>query len=75
MEYKGFEYSVVQTASPTGWKWTVWLDEKRARVGSAFSRASAIMFAQHAIEKILKKSGRIRGAPLPADFDAQRRAH
>jgi hypothetical protein len=58
MEYKGFKYTVVQTANPTGWKWTVWLDERRSKMGNAFSRASAITFAQHAIEKILKKSGR-----------------
>src|SRR6202163_818061 len=24
MQYKGIEYHVVQTANPTGWKWTVW---------------------------------------------------
>jgi hypothetical protein len=58
MEYKGFKYTVVQTANPTGWKWTVWLDERRSKMGNAFSRASAITFAQHAIEKIIKKSGR-----------------
>jgi hypothetical protein len=58
MEYKGFKYTVVQTANPTGWKWTVWLDERRTKMGTAFSRASAVTFAQHAIEKIIKKSGR-----------------
>jgi len=58
MEYQGFKYTVVQTANPTGWKWTVWLDERRTKMGNAFSRASAITFAQHAIEKIIKKSGR-----------------
>jgi len=57
MEYKGFKYTVVQTANPTGWKWTVWLDERRTKIGTAFSRASAITFAQHAIEKIIKRSG------------------
>jgi hypothetical protein len=45
------EYSVVQTANPTGWKWTVQLDETRTKVGSAFSRASAILFAERTIEK------------------------
>jgi hypothetical protein len=55
MEYKGFEYSVVQTATPTEWKWTVRLDETRTKIGSAFSRASAINFAEHTIDKAAKK--------------------
>jgi len=54
MEYKGFEYSVVQTVNPTGWKWTVRLDETRAKIGSAFSRPSAINFAEHTIDKAAK---------------------
>jgi hypothetical protein len=66
MRYKGYEYSVVQTANPTGWKWTVQLDETRVKVGSAFSRASAILFAQRRIEKEAKlktaaRSGASRG--------------
>jgi hypothetical protein len=63
MEYKGFKYTVVQTANPTGWKWTVWLDERRSKMGNAFSRASAITFAQHAIEKIIKKSTQTGSMP------------
>jgi hypothetical protein len=27
MEHKGIQYQVVQTANPTGWKWTVQLDQ------------------------------------------------
>jgi hypothetical protein len=64
MEYKGFKYTVVQTANPTGWKWTVWLDEGRSKMGNAFSRASAITFAQHAIEKIIKKRVRCPTSPM-----------
>jgi hypothetical protein len=60
MEHKGFEYSVVQTANPTGWKWTIQLDEKRTKVGSTFSRASAINFAKQAIEKAAKQK-RLQG--------------
>jgi hypothetical protein len=51
MEHKGFEYSVVQTANPTGWKRIIRVDGKRTKVGSAFSRALAINFAEQAIEK------------------------
>jgi len=31
--YKDIEYQVVQTASPSGWKWTMFLDEIRTRTG------------------------------------------
>jgi hypothetical protein len=64
MEYKGFKYTVVQTANPTGWKWTVWLDERRTKTGTAFSRALAMTFAQQAIERIIKRSGRPGGASM-----------
>jgi hypothetical protein len=57
MEYQGFEYTVVQTANPTGWKWTVRLTNNRTRSGIAFSRVSAIKLAQHAIEKSQKTPG------------------
>ncbi len=56
MEYEGFEYTVVQTANPTGWKWTVQLDETRTKTGSAFSRASAINSVEYVIKKAAKKS-------------------
>jgi hypothetical protein len=54
MRYKGYDYNVVQTANPTGWKWTVQLDETRTKVGSASSRDFAILFAKRAIEKAAK---------------------
>jgi macrodomain Ter protein organizer (MatP/YcbG family) len=67
MEYKGLNYNVVQTANPSGWKWTVWLDETRTKSGTSFSRASAMTFAQQAIEKIIKKSARpVRASMLNA---------
>jgi hypothetical protein len=33
MHYKRFEYSVLQTANPTGWKWTVRMDGDRTETG------------------------------------------
>ena len=54
MNYKGFEYSVVQTANPTGWKWTVFLDATRTRTGIAHSRAHAVLDAERAIDKVMK---------------------
>jgi len=57
MEYKGTEYSVVQTANPGGWKWTVFLDASRTRTGRAHTRAHAVLDAERAIEKAVKKFG------------------
>ncbi len=66
MQYKHFEYSIVQTANPTGWKWIIRLDETRSKTGIAFSRQHAIRFAEHAIEKLLKKTHRqAAGVPPP----------
>jgi len=50
MEHKGIQYQVVQTANPTGWKWTVQLDEGRT------SREYAIYDATNAIEKALNEA-------------------
>jgi hypothetical protein len=54
VDHKGIEYSVVQTANPTGWKWTVILDATRTRAGIAHSRVYAILDAERAIEKAVK---------------------
>ena len=53
MEHRGIEYSVVQTASPTGWKWTVYLDDGRIKTGTSFSKGNAIFSAVRAIEKVV----------------------
>jgi hypothetical protein len=54
VDHKGIEYSVVQTANPTGWKWTVFLDATRTRTGIAHSRAHAVLDAERAIDKVTK---------------------
>jgi hypothetical protein len=56
MEYRGIEYQVVQTANPTGWKWTVSMEGRQPRTGQGHSRAAAIGLAQLAIDKLLKAS-------------------
>lgn len=53
MRYRDIEYQVVQTANPTGWKWTVQLDDERTRTGTGISRNHAIGLAQRAIDKAL----------------------
>jgi hypothetical protein len=58
MEYKGLQYSIVQTSSPTGWKWIVRLDDGRTKIGTAPNRTAAVRLAQIRIEEALKKRSR-----------------
>ena len=55
MDHKGIKYHVVQTANPTGFKWTVHLDETRTRTGQSYSKGSAILDAQKKIDRALKE--------------------
>jgi hypothetical protein len=66
MQYKGIEYQVVQTANPTGWKWTAQLDVTRTRSGTSYSMKSASLEAQRKIDKELKElmSAKAKQAPL-----------
>jgi hypothetical protein len=48
------EYQIVQTAKPSGWKWTVFLDATRTRSGYSLSRQYALFEALHVIEKATK---------------------
>jgi hypothetical protein len=58
MEHRGIEYRIVQTASPTGWRWTVHLDEYRLRTGTSFSKGNAIFKAVNVIDKALAMSSK-----------------
>ena len=53
MKYKGIEYQVVQTASPTGWRWTVHLDDGQTKTGMSSTEQYAIFDATNAIERAL----------------------
>ena len=53
MEYKGIEYQIDQTASPTGWRWIVYLDDGQTKMGVSFSKQYAIYDATNAIERAL----------------------
>jgi hypothetical protein len=57
MEYRDIRFSVVQTANPTGFKWTVQLDATRTRSGVSHSMKAAIFDAQRKINKELKRTG------------------
>jgi hypothetical protein len=50
------EYQIVQTAKPSGWKWTVFLDATRTRSGYSLSRQYALFEALHVIEKATKSA-------------------
>ena len=41
MEHRGIEFTVVQTANPTGWKWTVHFPGHLSKTGMSSSRARA----------------------------------
>jgi hypothetical protein len=58
MEHKGLQYRIVQTSNPTGWKWTVRLDDGRTRTGTAPNRAVAIRLAELRIEKAVQRRSR-----------------
>jgi hypothetical protein len=53
MEHNDIQYTVVQTASPTGWKWTIEVDG-RIKTGRSYDRAMAIRQAEIAIERAQK---------------------
>jgi hypothetical protein len=53
MEYKGYEYSVLQSISPRGWIWNV-TDGLRTRKGFEGDRHAASRKAQKAISDLIK---------------------
>ena len=54
MEHKGVPYQIVQTANPSGFRWSVQLDATRSRTGTSNSRGNAIFRAVSVIDKALK---------------------
>jgi hypothetical protein len=55
MEHKGVQYQVVQTANPSGFRWTVQLDENRTRTGVARAKGNAIFQAVRFIDRALRE--------------------
>jgi hypothetical protein len=54
MDYKGVEYHVAQIENPAGWSWTVKMEGREPRTGSAHNRTAAVALAQIAIDKLLQ---------------------
>jgi hypothetical protein len=55
MEHKGIQYQVVQTANPTGFKWSVQLDNNKTKTGEAPSKSSAIFLAVLFIDRAVRE--------------------
>jgi hypothetical protein len=60
VEHKGIQYQVVQTANPTGFKWTVHLDDSRTKTGVSYSRGNAIFHAVRAIDRAVSASAKAK---------------
>jgi hypothetical protein len=67
MEHKGIPYQVVQTASPTGFRWTVEFNSNRTRIGTPAPRENAIFQAVCVIDKAIRpriEKSNLRPHPL-----------
>jgi hypothetical protein len=58
MEHQGVEYTIVQTISPTGWKWSFDRNGRKPKTGIAYSRAEAVGAAERAIGQSLRDQQR-----------------
>lgn len=58
VNYKEVEYSIIQTALPKGWKWTVFLSPTRTRTGIAKTREDAVLDAERAIDRAIEQMER-----------------
>jgi hypothetical protein len=61
VEHRGLQYQIVQTANPTGFRWTVQLDASRTRTGTSPSKGNAIFKAVSVIDRAL--GAKINTAP------------
>jgi hypothetical protein len=52
--YKNIVYSVIQTAIPREWKWTVHLTHNLTATGTSFSKENAIFNAFYAIDQFTR---------------------
>ena len=58
LDYKGIAYQILQTANPSGWIWTVFLDATRTRTGTSPTKADAIRDAEREIDKAIERDKR-----------------
>jgi hypothetical protein len=63
MAYRGKHYTIIQGIGYDAWNWTVHLDEKTIRSGTARTRESAVTTAVWTIDKALATK---KAKPTPA---------
>jgi hypothetical protein len=54
MDYRGYEFSVVQSAAPTGWVWTIRAGGEELLTGTMLSKVHATLAARRAIDRVVK---------------------
>jgi hypothetical protein len=56
MEYRGLEYQILQAATPTGWRWIVFLDDAKTKTktGIERKRTDALARVEKAINRALR---------------------
>jgi len=54
-EYKGIEYKIVRTANPTGYRWTIYLDENRTWSGRCYTTEDAVYEVKRAVAKFFSE--------------------
>ena len=56
MEYKAFQFEIIQMTNPCCWKWVVTYNQNA--IGVVLTRADAVLDAEFAIEKALESRQR-----------------
>ena len=54
MNYRDKDFTVVQSLSPRGWKWSINLGHKEAS-GTQYDREGAVLRAKRYIDELIKK--------------------
>ena len=54
IDYRGFQYRVVRTLSPNGWRWSVAREGGKEKAGFAKAREIAEAHARRYIDRLLK---------------------
>jgi hypothetical protein len=64
MDHRGIEYQVVQTANPSGYRWTIQLDAMKTRTGTSASKGNAIFQVARVIDTAIKAKSKTETAAI-----------
>ena len=56
MHYQGIEYTIVQAANPSSWRWSFEREGRPPKTGTSCDRVGAILAAEWAINQALKQN-------------------